>query len=214
MFGSFDPPHQGHVATALRAKKQFNLHAVLMLPIAQSPTKKKDAQPTPFNTKMEMCKIIAEPNKNWLIPSNLAQKFSSNPLICLRDVKRLIEEFSKDNNLFIVSGEDFNRRLNIAVRALRVSQSLTHIASQCIPVKSINKFDVRIDTACKVFLRVSTPDLPRSGQISSSSIREAIQLRGASITSNQPPPGISKKMIRYIQKHGLYSSKTPVKKCG
>lgn len=65
MFGSYNPPHLGHINTALEAKEQNDLDLVYMVPVAQSPFKNANLQVT-FNDKVNMCQIISQTHSDWL----------------------------------------------------------------------------------------------------------------------------------------------------
>ena len=203
MLGSFNPPHLGHIKTAKTAKDAFNLKTIYLLPIPQSPSKTLLSNNVTFNIKMQMCNIITAPY-DWLVPSDMAKKFSSTPLLCFRDLKQLIEKFTSNDNVVIVSGDDFKQRLDLAIRILNVSRNLTHLTSKCIPITLVNNLDTRLQNACDIFNSVAAPKLPRTKGISSSAIRSKIK-KGQEYQDGKIPV----KLADYIERKALYRTPHP-----
>ncbi len=203
MFGSFDPPHLGHVETAEKAQRQLDLKTVFMIPVPQSPSKQRLGAPLiAFEQKMDMCDLITQSNGDWLVPSDAAKDFSSDFVGCFQDLKRLVESFSENANTYIVCGDDFKQRLDIAVRVLRVSQNLANVTSACIPVKAITDLKERGERACEVFSRVKIPEFPRADGVSSTFVRKAIGKNTNPVSlSNAIPIDLA----AYIYQNRLYS---------
>ncbi|OFW89265.1 MAG: hypothetical protein A3B66_00300 [Alphaproteobacteria bacterium RIFCSPHIGHO2_02_FULL_46_13] len=220
-FGSYNPPHEAHVQTAKNLKEAGGLDTVLMLPIPQSPYKKQIGQ-VPFNDKVEMCQIIAEPYNDWLKVSdacaNFPTTFTGQLQYCKRTIEKLFNEHA-DAKFSIVAGEDFSQKYKEAVAGMAY---LSMVMETC---KSMSIFDFamiqnfadRVIRANDVFQNVDVLSAPRAtlpivgedGQIidrvevSSKAIRQAIRSGAEEII------GIPDRLRDYIMQRGLYSTPHP-----
>ena len=59
--GSFDPPHEGHIAISTTAKKKFKLDHIIWAITKRNPFKKKSR--LNLNTRIKLSKKITKPNK-------------------------------------------------------------------------------------------------------------------------------------------------------
>ncbi len=207
MFGSYNPPHLGHINTAKRAKYEQDLDLVYMIPIAQSPFKSNTLQ-ADFNDKVAMCEIISEPYSGWLSVLDNCHDFSAGYIDELRNFKNTIKGVSDDNQnseIYIVSGEDFREKLLVAMAVLDVSRHLSNITSKALSYFDIQYANVvaeRLKNACEVLHKASVMDLKRREgaevDVSSSKIRGFIKNKGEGVL------GLPNDVFNYINNHGLY----------
>ncbi len=204
MFGSFDPPHNGHTTKALEAKDKFQLKKVYLLPTPQSPTKILSNKSS-FSQKIEMCKIISKPYNDWLITSDLAHEMSANPFICVRDIKRVIETFS-NKNVYVVSGDDFKTKFSLAILAIDASNKIAKLSSPYIPIATADNFTKRIQHASQIFKSTHIPTMPRIPSISSTSIRNSFHQAHANNTQtfDNVEGCLPNQLITYINDNLLY----------
>lgn len=85
LFGSFDPPHQGHACLARSAWNQCNLDEVWLIPAWNNPWKDNQLD---FNYRKSMCDLLIK-DYNWLkvnpIEKYLKTDSTYQVLNCLKD---------------------------------------------------------------------------------------------------------------------------------
>lgn len=215
-FGSYNPPHCAHVETAKKLKEAGGLTEVWMMPIPQSPYK-KDIDQVPFEEKVEMCRILAEPNSDWLKVDASCANFPPTIKGQLQQYKRTVEGLmcSNANAQFrIVAGEDFGTKYRDVVNGM----AYLAMMSQALRNMSIFNFDMiknftdRVIRANDVFQRLDVMTAPRATleipapdgkgteevEISSKKIREAIKSGADQVI------GIPDRLMEYILRQGFY----------
>jgi nicotinate-nucleotide adenylyltransferase len=218
MFGSFNPPHLCHIETAKRLKKEGGLTQVWLMPVPQSPYKSKHEQ-APFDSKLEMCRILSEPYSDWIKVSDACSSFPPTVLGQLRSYKRTIEYLlsTYSNSAFsLVAGQDFSKKYAKAVKAVDCVNAFAQAVAG-IPFFRLNGVEslaVRAQKANEIMSGLKVLSTERStlqaesddGQqekrieVSSSFIREAIK-------SSNPPPAaaLPPEVYNYIVEKKLYS---------
>lgn len=86
--GSFDPPHEGHLAMARKAIEIFHLDRVLFVPCYQNPLKDFSGHASPFHRYvMTQLATLVEPN--FLVtPIEVNKKGKSYTIDTLKDIKK------------------------------------------------------------------------------------------------------------------------------
>ena len=64
--GTFDPPHNGHLALARAALESLNLDEVIFLPANRNPLK-KDAKQTPAKKRLEMVRLATKDEPRFAV---------------------------------------------------------------------------------------------------------------------------------------------------
>ena len=97
--GSFDPPHEGHIAISTTAKKKFKLDHIIWAITKRNPFKKKSR--LNLNTRIKLSKKITKPNK-FIKIKYFEDKIKSNRTI------NLINLIIRKNNckIFLIIGAD------------------------------------------------------------------------------------------------------------
>ncbi len=97
--GSFDPPHKGHVAISLIAKKKFKLNYIIWAITKKNPFKKKSS--FSLNERIKMSKKITI-SKKFIKVKYYEDKIKSNRTI------NLINSIKNKNkcNIFLIIGAD------------------------------------------------------------------------------------------------------------
>lgn len=220
-FGSYNPPHLGHVQTAQNLKEAGGLTEVWMLPVPQSPYKKQIDQ-VPFGQKVEMCQIVAEPYDEWLKVSEACANFPVTVTGQLQQCKRTIERLFNENadtKFSIVAGEDFSKKYKDAVNGMAY---LSMMMATCkhmsiFDFQTIQHFADRVIRANDVFQKLDVMSAPRAAlpvpsedgqrieevEVSSKKIRAAIRSGAENII------GIPDRLLDYIVRSGLYSVPHP-----
>jgi nicotinate-nucleotide adenylyltransferase len=219
-FGSYNPPHLGHVQTAENLKEAGGLSAVFMMPITQSPYKKVIEQ-VPFEEKFKICQILADPYKDWLKVSDVCGHFPNTTIGQLQQYKRTIEALLDENphaKFSIVAGEDFSKKYHEVAAGMAY---LGMIAKTCknmsiFNFQMLNNFVDRAIRASEVFQNLGVLSTQRATipveapdgkiirqEISSKDIRQAI-ISGADRLVGLPEP-----VLDHIKRRGLYSVPHP-----
>ncbi len=101
--GTFDPIHQGHLALARAAQKQFGLQKILFVPALIPPHKssRRDLTPAPYRYRMVEIAIRNEPNFE-ISDVEFNRPEVSYTVETLRDLKKKYP----DDELFLIVGAD------------------------------------------------------------------------------------------------------------
>jgi nicotinate-nucleotide adenylyltransferase len=104
--GSFDPPHQGHVALARLAIDRLHLDHVLMAPVGSQPLKQTSQPPASFEDRVEMVRlaIAGEPGLEASLID--APRSDNRPNYTIHTIKRLKSELHPNDQLFCLMGAD------------------------------------------------------------------------------------------------------------
>jgi nicotinate-nucleotide adenylyltransferase len=191
--GTFDPVHTGHLLLARDALEQCRLHAVLFVPCAQSPLKKKGPRSTNLQ-RVAMLKLAlkGEP-RFWLSRCELDRPAPSYAI----DTAREIQEAFPRAQLFWMLGEDQWAlldqwhevdKLRRLVRFIRLPRGGEGEPKRAVAAKSPARG------------RVLDLPRPRRIDISATEIRRRVKSR---LPIDPHVPGA---VAAYIRRHGLYRS--------
>jgi len=109
--GSFDPPHQGHLAVARAARDALDLDTVLFAPVGAQPLKPGGSGAS-FADRLEMTRLAIAGEPDFSISLADAPKPDSVPNYTLETLLSLRAELPADGALFCLMGTDsfFNLR--------------------------------------------------------------------------------------------------------
>lgn len=218
MFGSYNPPHQGHVATALKAKEKYGLCEVWMMPVPVSALKKGTAQAS-FDQKLEMCRILTAPEAKWLKVTADCADFKDGKIGQIQSIKRLLERVKQENEdaeFNLVCGSDFKEKYDkvaaffslsaFAARRLRIVAKRAFKGENTCVDRLLNRIE-RVGHCLR-----SSPALENERsrivlnleghecevEPSSSMLRKMMETRNADV------PAIPPELMDFIQKENLY----------
>jgi nicotinate-nucleotide adenylyltransferase len=195
--GTFDPVHTGHLLLARDALEQCQLDAVLFVPCAQSPLKKKGPLATAAQ-RVAMLKLAlkGEP-RFWLSRCELDRPAPSYAI----DTAREIQEAFPRAQLFWMLGEDQWTQLDQWRQADELRRLVRFIrlprggegGPKRLSAAKVSKSPVRRD-------RVLDLPRPRRIDISATEIRRRVK-------SRLPIDPLAPTAVAgYIRRHGLYRS--------
>ncbi len=101
--GTFDPIHQGHLALARAAKKQFSLDRIFFVPAFIPPHKagRRDMTPAPYRYRMTELAVHGEPGFEV---SGI--EFSRPEISYTIDTLHAFQQQFPEDRLFLILGED------------------------------------------------------------------------------------------------------------
>lgn len=217
MFGSYNPPHEGHVETARRARDKHDLSEVWMMPVPVSAMKRNTAQ-ADFGQKLDMCRLVTEGEGDWLKVSGECEDFKSGVLGQVQSIKRLLQRLDEqdgdDAEYSIVCGADFKEKYDRVRQFFGGLSKVSNAVKKTLPAKPamLDSLLTRVEKAGQVLRshpviamkrsKIYNPEgnsLNEKG-ISSSMIRAALA---------EPVPvknieGVPRPLMDYIQQNGLY----------
>jgi nicotinate-nucleotide adenylyltransferase len=206
MFGSFNPPQDGHVDTARKARDRQDLDEVRWMPVPVTPFKRSTLQAT-FEQKVEMCGIVARPHRDWLRVDDSCQNFKPGFVRHMQSFKRVLERMTNDNpdsNFYIIGGSDFDQRLSLAVKMLGminfIGSTLLPSSNSSLNLPMLAQVNQRLATAYEVLHGTERVITERSSLTNSTREREI--LAGKRNEPSTLPPELQ----AYIAEHGLYRS--------
>lgn len=205
MFGSFDPPHLGHVETARISRDANSLREIWMAPVPLSPFKRKNTRKrASFDQKLAMCDIIATPYSDWLKVSPLCRDFNADYLRQLQSVKRTLEKLAEeqpDKEFVIVAGSDFRQKLLFSAQMLRIASTLTGKTTGMagLNLAILQEISARLDRAAFTLGNIEVPEQARSDLTSSTKIVAQI------LAGENPVPGVPDDLLAHILKENIYT---------
>ncbi len=189
--GTFDPPHNGHLALAEGARESLELDEVLFVPARRNPLK-ADRPQSSASQRLQMVALAVEDVSGFTVSDIETRRYG--PSYMVDTLTQL--QMTRSADYWLLLGADALRRfkswkqpgkilricrLGVAVRA---SDSFEDILSRATPALAVH-----ID-------RVSMPTLNVSG----TEIRHRIS-QGLPVAH-----WVSHKVIEYIERHHLYGS--------
>ena len=193
MGGTFDPIHNGHLATAESVKDALALDTVLFIPSARPPHKRgKKIADAEHRLAMTILATCSHPDFHV----STVEILRTGPSYAVDTIDTLKQTFPSETQFFFILGADAALELSTWHNA----QELVDKCRFVIATRQGTEFDMRLVE--RVFraesrehlIRVETPAL----EISSTDIREKIR-RGNSIRYLVPEP-----VEQYIRKECLY----------
>lgn len=214
--GSFDPPHQGHIALARLALERIRLDRVLVAPVGTQPLKREMA-PASFDDRVAMVQLAIAHEPQMALSLADAPRTDGRPNYTFATLKDLRSELAADDRLFFILGadsfltigtwhhaEDLLVSCDFVVGA-RPGFDLGRIAAALPENLSVASEENRGEGCLVLGLRDSTgkhsrlyllPDLAED--ISATEIRNAIREGSPAQTVLDPA------VVTYIREHGLY----------
>jgi len=103
--GSFDPPHEGHLAIARAAKHALRLDKVLFAPVAAQPLK-PEGSTAPFDDRVAMTRLAVERDSGFAVSLVDAPKPEGAPNFTLETLLQLTAALPPGGSLFFLLGSD------------------------------------------------------------------------------------------------------------
>jgi nicotinate-nucleotide adenylyltransferase len=103
--GSFDPPHQGHLAVARAARMALGLDSVLFAPVGVQPLKPQGPTAS-FEDRLAMTRLAIAGEPGFAVSLIDAPKPSDAPNYTLETLLRLRDELPAESALFCLMGAD------------------------------------------------------------------------------------------------------------
>jgi nicotinate-nucleotide adenylyltransferase len=199
--GTFNPPHQGHLAVARHAREEFGLECVVLMP-AGSPLHKPAAEDPGAACRLAMCRLVAETVEGLCACAMEVERGGPSYTV---DTVRAIHASDPNAELTFIVGADTASTL----ASWREPVELLALARLAVASRSGADREQVLDTVAGLaggdaearerltsrvgFLTMDTID------VSSSSVRERAA-RG------EPLEGlVGPEVASYISEHGLYS---------
>ncbi len=108
--GSFDPPHNGHLAIAEAAMRALSLDRVLFAPVARQPLKTNLPQVARFHNRVAMTRLAIANYLNFELSLLDAPTGDDRPNYSAETLRRLRTELPSDTELFFLVGADSLRQ--------------------------------------------------------------------------------------------------------
>jgi nicotinate-nucleotide adenylyltransferase len=103
--GSFDPPHEGHLAIARAAKVALDLDKVLFAPVGAQPLK-PGGSTAGFEDRVAMTRLAVEGDLHFAVSLVDAPKPAGGPNYTLDTLLQLTAEMAPGGSLFCLMGSD------------------------------------------------------------------------------------------------------------
>jgi nicotinate-nucleotide adenylyltransferase len=210
--GSFDPPHQGHVAIARAARDRAGLDRVLFAPVGLQPLK-PDGPVASFEDRVAMTRLAIKGQKGFEV-SLVDAPSPGRPNYTIGTLELLREELGPETELFLVMGADSFHGLKRWRRAAEIPM-LAGLIVASRPWEDLSQpgewlpegirweaskqerdlYALRDRKGKKGTLRI-LPDLRY--EVSATELREAMRSKGESHLLNGT-------VLAYIRAHGLYA---------
>lgn len=185
--GTFDPIHQGHLALARAANKQFSLDRVIFVPAFIPPHKagRRDMTPAPYRYRMTELALQGEAGFEI---SDI--EFSRPEISYTVDTLQAFKEKFPEDRFFLILGEDSLAEMSQWKEPGKIREMTELLAAKRPGASAVLPAGARW---------IEMPECP----ISSSSIRQQIR------NGESPGPEILPAPVeKYIRTMNLYRSKT------
>jgi nicotinate-nucleotide adenylyltransferase len=181
--GTFDPPHNGHIAVARTALKEFDLRNVIFVP-AKYPPHKQGEEISSETDRLNMLKLAVDNYSEFEVSEmELNREGLSFTIDTLREIKNLFSEFE----IVFIIGADNIAEMESWFKPEEILETATVVAFNRPGFTPGGRFMSRI----KMF-NMSPVD------ISSTEIREKLR-SGREVTGLLPAA-----VLDYIEKNSLY----------
>jgi nicotinate-nucleotide adenylyltransferase len=228
--GSFDPPHEGHLAVARAARDALALDTVLFVPVGAQPLKPEGSNAS-FEDRLAMTGLAVAGEAGLSVSQLDAPRPLAAPNYTFDSLVRLRAEIPADGSLFCLLGADSFLSLRQWHRAAEIPflAALVVASRPGLPLDdmhaalprglTLSASTIRHGLACKsIDLRsyvVNGPDRETAPlyvlpglqvEISASEIREAVRgaIGAADLSSGAELPQLSPAVLEYIRRHRLY----------
>jgi len=173
--GKFDPPHLGHQLSVFLALEKYRFDEVWIIPSFSHPF---GYHPYDFDSRLEMCRIMAEPFKDRVKVSDIERKIGLEVVYTVDLIEYLKDNFPENDFSLVIGSDNWNVRGKW--------KDFDKLEKICRSIVVIGRGEGGQGS-------FSLPD------ISSTMIREMI--KNSRDPENLLPAGI----YEYIKKHNLYS---------
>lgn len=155
--GTFDPIHQGHLALAQSALRQFKLDRLYFIPTYQHPLEQKSSLASPQD-RLEMVKLAIQKEPKFMISDcELKREGISYTADTLRAFHK---QFPKPNQLFFITGGDWGKNLD-QWKEIDAIFSLAHFVVASRPGFNLKDLPQSVEVLDFVPLDVSSTELRR-----------------------------------------------------
>ena len=189
--GTFDPPHEGHLALARAAADALNLDEVIFLPTHRNPLK-KDAKQTGAKKRMEMVRLATKNEPAFAVSDIEVERKGLSYAV---DTMRQLQMVRPGDYWFILGADalkDFKK--------WKQPEKLLKLARLAVAVRPPETFQDAISRIPEQFrARIDAVPMPPV-EISSTEIRERIS--GKRPVSQWVPRDV----LQYIEENRLYRS--------
>jgi nicotinate-nucleotide adenylyltransferase len=181
--GTFDPPHNGHIAVARTALKEFDLRNVIFVP-AKYPPHKQAEEISSETDRLNMLKLAVDNYPEFEVSEmELNREGLSFTIDTLREIKNLFSEFE----IVFIIGADNIAEMESWFKPEEILETATVVAFNRPGFTPGGRFKSRI----KMFNMLPV-------DISSTEIREKLR-SGREVTGLLPAA-----VLDYIEKNSLY----------
>lgn len=104
--GSFDPPHPGHLHTALAAQRRLGLDRILLAPTGLQPLKHQGTPPAPFADRVAMVELLVANHPGLSVSTIDAPRPGNAPNYSAETLSRLRPTLAPGTQLFFLAGAD------------------------------------------------------------------------------------------------------------
>ncbi len=194
--GSFDPPHNGHLAVAQAAVKHFALDRVLLAPTGRQPLKRNGAEAS-FADRLAMVRLLCEQD-HLLEPSTCdAPRPDGSPNYTVDALTHLKQQYI-DATLFAIIGADSL----LDLPRWRESERLFELATWISVSRPQHNFPGKLPEMLEDEQERGRLHLIRNVNVDTSStkLRDRLQHRSEDVSDRIPGT-----VLRYIRDHKLYS---------
>jgi nicotinate-nucleotide adenylyltransferase len=228
--GSFDPPHQAHLAVAQAARLALSLDTVLFAPVGAQPLKPQGSTAS-FEDRLEMTRLAIAGDPGFAASRIDAPHPDATPNYTIDTLVRLRAELPPEGNLYCLMGADSF----FGLRRWRRSSEIPFVAPLIVASRPGQPLDDLRAALPHGLTMEPAPDSPVSGgeqrdssvelrcyllhdpagrtaplyllpglhiDVSASQVREQIQ--AAANASCPGPQLLSRPVLDYIRAHGLY----------
>lgn len=195
--GTFDPPHNGHLAVAAVVSERLSPVEIIFMP-AGLPWLKKDRQITPATDRLEMVRLAIRGNGRYRLST--AETDRSGPTYTLDTIREMKAHVSPPGELYFILGWDKLEELPKwhKPRELIKLCKLAAVPRIGYPIPDLKALDEMLPGLSKRVVLLDKPEI----DITSSVIRERMSM-GLPI-SHLVPPAVEV----YIREHRLYSKES------
>ena len=191
--GSFDPIHNGHLAIAESARKDYALDEIWFIPAGHSPNK-EEARMTPAEERLKMTELAVRDYDNFKVSD--MEVCSKETSYTYRTLERLTAEYPETEFYFIMGADSLDYfdkwyhaericQCAVILVAVRDEFSKANMKAKIAEIQQLFPADIRILSIGKV-------------EVSSHEIREQIA------EGRDVPAQIPHAVSEYIRETGLY----------
>jgi nicotinate-nucleotide adenylyltransferase len=104
--GTFDPPHNGHVAIARAAMERLALDRVLMAPVGRQPLKQEESAPSSFADRVAMVSLAVSEDPRLAVSMIDAPRADGKPNYTYDSLAEMRQSLTDEDSLFCLVGAD------------------------------------------------------------------------------------------------------------